>query len=180
VALPDHARGDLLAQARVLHIAVRTAMATSKATSVDVVGYSAGGVVARLWARDLGGAAVARRIVTLSSPQHGTQLASLGTLLPAACPTACQELATGSDLLAALNVGDATPPGPEWVSLWTTHDTVVLPPDSASLDGALDLTVQSLCPSDTVDHTGLPQDPVTIRVVLASLGRTLKRASPGC
>ena len=82
----------------------------------------------------------------------------VNSVLPGACPTACQQLAADSPLLAALNSGDETPAGPTFVSIWTTADDVVLPPDSASLVGALDITVQSVCPGDLVRHSGLPTD----------------------
>ena len=74
---PVVATGDLDAQAEVLGAAARTALARAHATSVDVIGYSAGGVVARLWVRDHGGKSLARRVITLGSPHHGTDVASL-------------------------------------------------------------------------------------------------------
>jgi triacylglycerol lipase len=169
VHLPDNAQGDLGAQARVLDDAVRTALRASSASSVDVVGYSAGGVVARLWARDYGGAAVARRIVTLGSPQHGTELAALGSLLPGACPTACRQLMPDSTLLGGLNSGSETPAGPTFVSIWTTSDEVVVPADSARLAGALNMTVQSICSASDVTHSNLPTDRVVQGIVADEL-----------
>jgi triacylglycerol lipase len=56
------------------------------------------------------------------------------------------------------------------VSIWTTQDDVVLPPDSARLAGALNLTVQSICPASRVRHSGLPTDPVVQGIVSAQLG----------
>jgi triacylglycerol lipase len=171
VDLPDGGTGDLAVQARTLADAADAARSRTGAGSVDVVGYSAGGVVARIWAKDLGGAAEARRIVTLGSPHHGTQLAGLAAgLVPGQCPTACRQLAPDSFVLSALNSGDETPDGPQWVSFWTTRDQVVTPPRSASLDGARDVPVQDVCPSATVDHGNLPRDPVVGALVLAELG----------
>ena len=171
VELPDGGTGDLTVQARALADAATAARSRTGAGSVDVVGYSAGGVVARIWAKDLGGAAQARRVLTLGSPHHGTQLAGLAAgLVPGQCPTACQQLAPDSSVLSALNAGDETPAGPQWVSFWTTVDQVVTPPDSARLVGALDLPVQDVCASSTVDHGNLPRDPVVGALVLAELG----------
>ncbi|SNS07187.1 Triacylglycerol esterase/lipase EstA, alpha/beta hydrolase fold [Geodermatophilus saharensis] len=169
VTLPGDGTGDLAAAADALGEAVDAALARTGAGSVDVVGYSAGGVVARLWAAD-GGAGVARRVVTLGSPHHGTTLADLAlTLAPGQCPDACRQLATDSELLAALNAGDETPDGPTWVSIWTAQDETVTPPESARLDGALGLAVQSVCSGAQVGHGDLPRDPLVQAMVLAEL-----------
>jgi triacylglycerol lipase len=168
--LPDGGTGDLRTQAKSLAAAATALAAAKHAATIDVVGYSAGGVVARLWVHDFGGAQLARRIVTLGSPQHGTTLASLGALLPSACPLACQQLAPGSDLLAGLNAKPEPVDGPQFVSIWTTADDVVLPPESARLEGAaLNFTVQSVCSASTVRHSGLPTDPSVDGMVLAEL-----------
>jgi triacylglycerol lipase len=178
VHLAGNGTGDLETQARVLQSAVQAAL-RGGAGSVDVVGYSAGGVTVRLWFRAYDGGSVARRIVTLGSPQHGTDLAALATdIAPDACPVACQQLATDSDLLRSLNSGDETPPGPRWVSIWTTDDQISTPPQTASLDGALDVAVQSVCPGRSVTHGQLPEDPAVIAMVLAELGRRLPVVPP--
>ncbi len=170
VTLAGNGTGDLDEQAGVLEDAVDRALERTGADSVDVVGYSAGGVTARLWVRDHGGASQARRVVTIGSPHHGTDLAGLaGDLAPDSCPEACRQLAPDSDLLRELN-DDETPAGPLWVSIWTTDDQVVVPPDSAALDGALELTIQSVCPGAVVSHGDLPRDPSVIAVVLEQLG----------
>jgi triacylglycerol lipase len=169
VTLPGNGTGDLNASADALGEAVDAALARTGEASVDVVGYSAGGLVARLWVAD-GHADVVRRVVTLGSPHHGTSLADLaGDVAPGSCPVACQQMASDSDLLARLNRGDETPAGPTWVSIWTTQDETVTPPDSARLAGALNLPVQSVCADARVSHGDLPSDPLVQQMVLAEL-----------
>lgn len=171
VRLPGDGTGDLNAAAAALATAARAVLGRTGAGSVDVVGYSAGGVVARLWAADDGGAALARRIVTLGSPHHGTRVADLaGDVLPQDCPAACRQLTTDSALLQQLNARDETPPGPSWISIWSTDDTTVTPPDSARLAGALDIPVQSVCAGAHVPHGDLPRDPLVQAMVLAEIG----------
>lgn len=172
VHLAGDGTGDLEVQAGVLEDAVRAAL-RGGADSVDVVGYSAGGVTARLWLRAYDGGSVARRIVTLGSPHHGSDLASLASdIAPDSCPEACRQLATDSDLVRSLDSGDETPPGPAWVSIWSTDDRVSTPPDTAVLRGALDVSVQSICPGRQVTHGQLPTDPAVIAMVLDELRRT--------
>jgi triacylglycerol lipase len=162
--------GDLDAQARALATVATRIRDEAGAPSVDVIGYSAGGVVARLWVRDHGGDAVARRVLTLGSPHHGTSQAALGAGLAGGCPTACEQLVPGSDLLRRLNARDETPDGPAWVTLRSTADQVVTPVESAALDGALDVVVQDVCPGVTTSHGALPDDPVTRALVGSALG----------
>ena len=167
---PGDPRGDLREHAEALAEAAQRAV-DEGAPSVDVVGYSAGGVVVRYWIADLGGGSLARRAVTLASPHHGTDLAGVAAgLAPAACPEACRQLAPDSDLLRELNAGDETPAGPRWVAIWTTDDETVVPATSGSLEGALDFSVQSVCPGLTVKHGDVPRTPAVIAMVVEQLG----------
>lgn len=173
VVVPPLGRGtgDLRDQAEALDDAVRTALADADAPSVDLVGYSAGGVVVRLWVASYDGGSLARRVVTLASPHHGTDLAALaGDLAPDACPQACQQLAPDSDLLRGLNADDETPPGPLWAALWTTDDATVVPASSGELAGAVSFSVQSVCPGLTVGHADVPRDPTVVAMTLLQLG----------
>jgi len=143
---------------------------------VDIISFSAGGVVARLYVRDEGGASVVRRVLTLGSPHHGTDVAALAQEAAGGCTAACEQLATGSDLLRRLDAGDETPNGPRWVTVRTAEDQIVTPVDSAALEGALNIEVQDLCPSATTSHGGLPGDPVTLATVHSVLGAAAPRA----
>src|ERR687890_1206966 len=121
--------GDLSAQAAVLDAAVDAALVAG-APSVDVVGYSAGGVVTGLWVARDDGATKVRRVVTLGAPLAGTSLAATASVIaPDACPAACRQLAPGSAEIAELardRVGEALP----WLALWTADDETVTPPES--------------------------------------------------
>lgn len=162
--------GDLQLEAEHLGRVAEQVLDDTGAPSVDVVGYSAGGVVARLWVKEHGGATRTRRVLTLGSPQHGTSQASLGLELAGGCAAACEQLVPDSDLLRRLNAGDETPDGPLWATVRTNADQVVTPVDSAALAGALNVVVQDVCPRSTVAHGGLPTDPVVRESLITVLG----------
>jgi triacylglycerol esterase/lipase EstA (alpha/beta hydrolase family) len=161
--------GDLSAQVAVLDAAVDAALAAG-APSVDVVGYSAGGVVTGLWVARDDGAAKARRVVTLGAPLAGTSLAATATVVaPDACPAACRQLAPGSPEITELSrdrVGEALP----WLAVWTADDDTVTPPGpAAQLGGTVQVQVQAVCPGARVTHSSLPTDPVVTGLVLRAL-----------
>jgi len=167
VQLAGDGTGDLGAQARVLDGYVNRAIGAGSGP-VTVIGYSAGGVVAWLWDVDYGGAARAGKIITLGSPLHGARIAAVGAAFdPGACPVACQQLVPGSALLTQLQrSGQARPP---WLSLWSTDDQTVQPPDSARLAGAVNVPLQSVCPGVDIQHSQLPTAPLVVGVVLREL-----------
>jgi triacylglycerol lipase len=168
--------GDLRKQAEHLADVAERVRDDAGAASVDVVGYSAGGVVARLWVRDAGGAGVARRVLTLGSPHHGTSQAALGAEFAGGCSEACEQLVPDSDLLRRLNAGDETPAGPLWVTVRSTSDQVVTPVDSAALPGALNVVVQDVCQGSTVAHGDLPGNPVVLALLGSALGAEIPQA----
>lgn len=159
LTLPGDGTGDLRAQTRVLDEAAGDGR-------VDVVGYSAGGVVARLWVAG-DGARSARRVITLGSPMHGTEIAAAGgALAPGACPVACQQLSPGSAVLRDLG---SAPGGVPWMSVWTENDRTVVPPTSARMPGAVNVPLQEICPDAVVAHSQLPTDPLVTGLVLRTL-----------
>jgi triacylglycerol lipase len=171
VKLAGDGTGDLQLQANVLNGYVNQALAAGSGP-VTVIGYSAGGVVAWLWDVDYDGVAKARQIITLGSPLHGADLAAVGAAnLPGACPAACEELVPGSSMLDRLQ-GTASATRPPWLSLWTTDDQVVQPPDSARLPGAVNISLQSICPGVSIGHGQLPTAPLVIGIVLRTLHST--------
>ncbi len=170
VELPGDGTGDLRGSAEALADRVEEALVESGASSVDLVGYSAGGVVVRYYVAELGGDAVTRRVATIASPHHGTDLAALATSLGGgACAEACRQLDPGSELLRGLNDGDETPAGPLWLSVWTQSDETVVPPDSAVLEGAVSYDLQDGCGAGAVSHGKVVRDERTVSLVQSFL-----------
>jgi len=167
VQLAGDGTGDLTVQAQVLDGYVNRAIGAGSGP-VTVIGYSAGGVVAWLWDIDYDGTARAATIITLGSPLHGARIAAVGTGFdPAECPVACQQLAPGSALLTRLQ--QSARARPPWLSLWSTDDQTVQPPDSARLPGAVNVPLQAVCPGVDVQHDQLPTTPLVVGLVLRVL-----------
>jgi triacylglycerol esterase/lipase EstA (alpha/beta hydrolase family) len=148
-------------------------LAATGAAKVDLVGHSEGGFQALYGPKFVPGeAATVARVVALAPPTHGTTFASLVTIagslgtspltnaiLAAGCP-ACNELTTGSDLVASLNTGPIAQAGIAYTIIASTHDELVTPygTEFVSEPGVANETVQASCPLDPVGHIGLAYD----------------------
>jgi len=110
--------GRIAAAARQLGWFVDHVREQTGAESVDVVGHSMGGVVARYYVTLAGGDGVVRRLITLGSPHNGTDVSRLGIGHPG------RELVTGSKMLTRLA---ASPPlvHTKITSIWSRGDALV-------------------------------------------------------
>jgi len=134
------------------------------APSVDLIGFSAGGVIARDAATRADGRALVRKVVTIGTPHDGTELTTLGALV-GSCPTACQELTPGSDYLKQLPVANGVD---RWLSMWSSSDEVIRPITSSELDGARWFALQDVC-ARQIAHNELMADPLTQATATAFL-----------
>ena len=99
----------------------------SPAERFDLVGFSMGGLVCRYYVQILGGSQRVDRLVTISTPNHGTLLAFLHGRV------ACKQMRPGSNFLQKLN-GDCTALRDIIViSFWTPWDLVILPAKSSRM-----------------------------------------------
>jgi len=113
-----------------LHREIERICAATGSGDVILVCHSMGGLMARSYLRDHGAARV-RKLVTISTPHHGTVLARLGM-----GPNVVQ-MRPGSRFLEALFAAEREAPLEcPTASIYTTHDNLVAPQDSARLDGA--------------------------------------------
>lgn len=164
VDLPDDNTGNLWDSAWTLGQTAEEVMARTDSDSVDVVAHSAGGIVTRLWVSTTE-ADVVRRVVTMGSPHHGSD----GAAIFDPCLEACQQLTPGSDFLEELGREDETPGEASWVSLWSENDGAVEPPESSEIEGALNISVQSVCDGAQINHTQLLSDPLSVNMAVAEV-----------
>jgi pimeloyl-ACP methyl ester carboxylesterase len=144
--------GKVVEAARGLADLAAQAMREAGTDSVDVIGHSMGGVVARYWVSLAGGDAHVRRLITIGSPHAGTEISAIGLGRPK------KELQVGSVLMQRL----AAAPPPERTAvtiIWSRGDALVpgrrharLSPDASVTDEIVfdDLGHMSLLASERV------------------------------
>lgn len=107
---------------------VGRALREQGAQRVHLVCHSLGGLVARVFVEQQGGAAQVASVIFVGSPLGGTHRASTGF------GRAARQMTPGSPFLAALGP-PAPPAGVRYRSVWSHSDAMVVPPGSASLHG---------------------------------------------
>lgn len=146
-----------------LKVRIDAILAATGASTVALVGHSMGGLVARAYLRRHGSRRV-ERLITLGTPHAGSILA---WTFPG---TSLQQMRPGSAWLASLNA--AAPPSAPIVAIWSWHDSMVAPQDSARLAGARNVAVTG------VGHNALLRDANVIALVVQALRGPLG-AAPG-
>ncbi|MFM8974185.1 MAG: esterase/lipase family protein [Vulcanococcus sp.] len=94
------------------------------AEPLDLLGFSRGGLVGRLWLQDLGGAERCRRFLCLGSPQRGTLAAQA---VPRALLAGIADMKLGSPLLRHLDGGTARLRGLDCSSFYCPTELTVFP-----------------------------------------------------
>jgi triacylglycerol lipase len=128
-----------------------------KVEKVILVGHSMGGMIARNYVQNRGGAANVLGLITLGAPHHGSKLA------PFALSPMGKTLLPDSAFLQQFN-SVAWPQGTQAVSIYTRYDNIVLPAESGKMDGALQVEL------DGMGHTALLFHPRSLQAVIGALG----------
>ena len=95
----------------------------------DLVGFSMGGLVCRYYVHFLEGRRHVDRLITISSPNHGSLLAFLNRRV------GCKQMRPGSAFLQKLNRDCSALRDLNITSFWTPLDLIILPAKSSRLPG---------------------------------------------
>lgn len=139
-----------------LRRAVEQVRAATGAEQVHLVGHSMGGIIARNYIQLQGGAPQVASCVTLGSPHRGSKLA------PFAVSRLGRGLLPGSQLLTRLNAVPL-PAGVRFTAIYSRHDNIIVPMDSARLEGADNIEL------DALGHTAMLFSRQVAEVVVADL-----------
>jgi hypothetical protein len=163
--------GEIAQSAGQLNTFVNQVLSATKASKVDMVGHSQGGLMPNYYIKRLGGASKVHTFISLAPSNHGTNEDGLTNLLAGFAPIingslallgepALPEQETGSSFEKNLFKDGDTVAGPRYVVIETTHDEVVTPYTNAFLSGpnVTNITLQNQCPTDPVEHIGMASD----------------------
>jgi pimeloyl-ACP methyl ester carboxylesterase len=129
-----------------------------KVDKVILVGHSMGGMIARNYVQNRGGAAYALGMVTIGTPHHGSKLA------PFALSPMGKTLLPGSAFLNEFN-NIIWPQEVPAVSIYTRYDNIVLPDESAKMEGS------HIVELDGMGHTALLFHPRALHAVIEALNK---------
>jgi pimeloyl-ACP methyl ester carboxylesterase len=180
------ALGHIERSAEELSSFVNKVLSKTKASKVDLVGHSQGGMMPNYYIKLLGGAAKVNELIGLAPSNHGTTLDGLTTLLEV-FPFASEfvgglieflgapslpEQEVGSAFVTKLfGPGEPVVAGVRYVVIETEHDEVVTPYTNAFLSGSgvTNILIQSQCAQDPVAHIGMFDDSPSLQNVVNQL-----------
>lgn len=128
--------------------------------SLDLVGFSMGGIVSRYYIQRLGGLDRVGRLVTISSPHRGTWTAYATT------QPGCVQMRPNSEFLQDLNRDAAEILGKlDFTSIWTPYDLMILPASSSEIGMGTQIQIPVAL------HAGMVKDARTLKVLTSVLSQ---------
>lgn len=118
------------AMAREVKKAVEEIIKFTKHKKVDIIGHSLGGLVGRYYVQNLGGYKNVRNLITLATPNWGTELAVFG-IGPSA-----KQMRPQADFIDRINTDINNLRKINFSSIWSPFDAMIIPPTNAILRGA--------------------------------------------
>ena len=131
--------------ARKIADTVEETMVTYDTEQVDIVGHSMGGLLARYYIEFMGGDKRVAHCVLLGTPNAGSKLA------PFALSPLGGDLMPGSDFLTELNAAPLSATV-SYVTIFSHHDNLVIPAESAELPGAEAIEIEWLGHNSLLFH----------------------------
>ncbi|WP_448267898.1 esterase/lipase family protein [Nostoc sp. DSM 114159] len=130
--------------------------------SLDLIGFSMGGIVSRYYVQRLGGINRVQRFITISSPHYGTVVA-YGSRRPG-----CLQMRPDSIFLKDLNSDAVMLEQLDFTSIWTPYDLMIVPANSSQMPVGSQVIVPVTL------HPWMLTDPRSLRVVTTALAKPIK------
>jgi triacylglycerol lipase len=121
---------DIREQARIIAKKVEQIKNEQKVSKIDYVAHSMGGLIGRYYIQELNGYKNINNYISIATPHYGTYTAFAGL------GEAAKQMRPGSEFLNKLNSGEIIKPGVNYTSIWTKLDEIVIPAESALLQGS--------------------------------------------
>ncbi len=134
---------------------------TTKQT-IDIVGFSMGGIVSRYYIQRLEGIKKVQRFISISAPHYGTKMAYLLN------SPGCLQMRPDSPFLADLNRDVAMLAKLNFTSIWTPWDFVIVPANSSKMPVGKEVKLS------VVIHGLMTRHPATIKAVAEALREPFK------
>ncbi|GGA19577.1 triacylglycerol lipase [Okeania sp. KiyG1] len=125
--------------------------------TLDLIGFSMGGIVSRYYVQRLGGIERVERFITISSPHNGTLTAYALNL------AAPKQMRPKSDFLEDLNQDIALLEQINFTSIWTPYDAMILPARSSQVPVGRDIKINVLL------HAWMVSDEKVFKVIAEEL-----------
>jgi triacylglycerol lipase len=130
--------------------------------SIDLLGFSMGGLVTRYYLQRLGGMKRVQRYISISAPNNGT-IAGYFSMRPG-----CIQMRPNSEFIKDLNRDVDRLDQLNFTSIWTPFDLIILPPTSSQLGIGTDISIPVLA------HPLMVADSRTLQAISAALSQPIK------